>query len=73
MRSNHTAGIYELINIKELISTTTEELINKIYNVSLDNKYLRKVQCQMFENFINLKSDFYISHFINEISLNIKK
>lgn len=73
MRSNHTAGIYELIDIKELISTTTEELINKIYNFSLDNEYLRKVQCQMFENFINLKSDFYISHFINEISLNIKK
>jgi predicted O-linked N-acetylglucosamine transferase (SPINDLY family) len=34
MRSNHTAGIYELIGIKDLISTTPEELINKIYNFS---------------------------------------
>ena len=73
MRSNHTAGIYELIGIKELISTTPEELINKIYNFSLDKEYLKKIQCQMFENFINLKSDSYISNFINEVSLNIKK
>ena len=72
MRSNHTAGIYELIGIKDLISTTPEELINKIYNFSLDKEYLKKLQCQIFENFINLKSDFYISHFINEVSKNIK-
>jgi predicted O-linked N-acetylglucosamine transferase (SPINDLY family) len=73
MRSNHTAGIYELIGIKDLISTTPEELINKIYNFSLDREYLKKLQCQIFENFINLKSDFYTSHFINELSQNIKK
>jgi predicted O-linked N-acetylglucosamine transferase (SPINDLY family) len=73
MRSNHTAGIYELIGIKHLISTTPEELINKIYNFSLDKEYLKKLQCQMFENFTNLKSDFYISHFINEVSQNINK
>jgi predicted O-linked N-acetylglucosamine transferase (SPINDLY family) len=73
MRSNHTAGIYELIGIKDLISTTPEELINKIYNFSLDKEYLKKLQCQIFENFINLKSDFYTSHFINEVSQTIKK
>jgi predicted O-linked N-acetylglucosamine transferase (SPINDLY family) len=72
MRSNHTAGIYELIGIKDLISTTPEELINKIYNFSLDKDCLKKLQSQIFENFINLKSDFYISHFINEVSQNIK-
>ena len=73
MRSNHTAGIYELIGIKDLISTTPEELINKIYNFSLDKEYLKKLQCQIFENFINIKSDFYTSHFINEVSQTIKK
>ena len=73
MRSNHTAGLYELIGIKDLISTTPEELINKIYNLSLDKDCLKKLQCQILENFINLKSDVYISHFINEVSQNIKK
>jgi tetratricopeptide (TPR) repeat protein len=72
MRSNHTAGLYELIGIKDLISTTPEELINKIYNLSLDKECLKKLQCQILENFINLKSDVYISHFINEVSQNIK-
>jgi predicted O-linked N-acetylglucosamine transferase (SPINDLY family) len=73
MRSNHTAGLYELIGIKDLISTTPEELINKIYNLSRDKECLKKLQCQILENFINLKSDVYISHFINEVSQNIKK
>jgi tetratricopeptide (TPR) repeat protein len=72
MRSNHTTGIYELIGIKELISTTPEELINKIYNSSLNKEYLKKLQCRMFENFINIKTEFYITHFINELSLNQK-
>ncbi|WP_353438926.1 hypothetical protein [Polynucleobacter sp. UK-FUSCHL-C3] len=69
MRSNHTAAIYKLIGIEELTSTSPEELIEKIYTISLNNEYLKKIRCQIYENFLNIKSECYISKFINEISL----
>lgn len=68
MRSNHTAGIYKLIEMNELILETTEELVEKAYELSIKRDELNKLKSKISNNFRNINTDYEISKFINEIA-----
>lgn len=65
MRSNHTAGIYEIINLDFFVNKNLNELINSTYELSKNKKKLIDIKHQILDKFTNLKTDSYISNFIN--------
>jgi predicted O-linked N-acetylglucosamine transferase (SPINDLY family) len=67
MRANHTAGIYKMIGINELIYENEEDLIRGAYELSIDNKRLKELKKKIIHNFSKLKTDHYISDFFNTI------
>lgn len=67
MRANHTAGIYKMIDINELIYENEEDLIRGAYELSIDNNRLKELKKRIIHNFAKLKTDHYISDFFNAI------
>lgn len=67
MRANHTAGIYKMIGLNELIYENEEDLIRGAYELSIDNNRLIELKKKVVHNFSKLKTDHYISDFFNTI------
>ncbi len=67
MRANHTAGIYKMIELNELIYENENDLINGAYELSLDNTKLKDLKKKVINNFSKIKTDYYISNFFNEM------
>ena len=67
MRANHTAGIYKMIGLNELIYENEEDLIRGAYELSIDNNRLIELKKKLVHNFSKLKTDHYISDFFNTI------
>lgn len=67
MRANHTSGIYKLINMNELISKNETDLINAARKLSINKNELITTKKRLIKNFSEIKTDFYISNFINSL------
>ncbi len=68
MRSRHTSAIYEMINMKELVCSSYEDLINRIDYFNKVPESLIITRESLLLNFSQLKTESYISDFINELN-----
>ena len=67
LRGKHTAAIYKLLDLEQEISLNTEQLILKAKLLSKDRNILEKLSSKIINNFKYLKTDYYISNFINNL------
>lgn len=67
LRAKHTAALYKLLNLEKEISLNIEELISKAKLLSKDRITLQKLRLKIINNFRELKTDHYISNFINNL------
>jgi hypothetical protein len=67
LRGKHTAAIYKILDLEQEISLNTEQLILKAKLLSKDRNILEKLSSKIINNFKYLKTDYYISNFINNL------
>lgn len=68
MRSRHTSAIYEMINMKEFVCSSYEDLIHRIDSFAKNPESLRNFRVNLLQNFSQLKTDNYFSNFINKLT-----
>lgn len=68
MRSRHTSALYEMIDMKEFICTSYDNLVFKIDLLSKNPESLRNLRLKLLKNFSQLKTDNYFSNFINKLN-----
>jgi protein O-GlcNAc transferase len=67
MRANHTAGIYKMIDINELIFKDETNLIEAATELSTNPNKLIEMKKNLINKFSNLQTDSYISNFFNSL------
>lgn len=68
MRSRHTSAIYEMMNMKELVCSCYEDLIRRIDDFNKNPESLINTRKSLLLNFSQLKTECYLSKFINELN-----
>ena len=67
MRANHTAGIYKMIGMNDLIYKDEKDLIQGAITLSNNQDKLVNVKNNLLKNFLTMKTECYISNYINTL------
>jgi len=73
MRSNHTSGLYQLMDMSYLISKNDSDFINSVLKFSSDRDYLKKVSSAIYENFKKINTLESISDIFNSFLMHESK
>jgi predicted O-linked N-acetylglucosamine transferase (SPINDLY family) len=73
MRSNHTSGLYQLMDMSYLISKNDSDFINSVLKFSSDRDYLKKVSSAIYENFKKINTPESISDIFNSFLMHESK
>lgn len=67
MRANHTAGIYKMIGMNDLIFNDDDSLVQAVMTLSNNQNQLMVIKDNLLKNFLKIKTECYISNYINSL------